>query len=170
MGGQQYWMLEGIGKISQIFFGFVVAPGKVVTNLLAGGIAEAGIQMAFLLLCSHPFLSCTTSWRFDARYVLITKRLAHKWTPPQIWKRGIFCMLHQERNFMVGLLGYYSSLTHFEANLLGPFAQCFSLLSPTTSLSLRLEFRRTYSRSRRLRSPSPPAQVHKRRYGWTWRP
>lgn len=33
--------MSGVGKVSQIVFG-LVAPGKVVPNLIAGAIAEAG--------------------------------------------------------------------------------------------------------------------------------
>ena len=37
--------VSGIGKISQIIFGFV-APGDIIANLIAGGIAEASAQQA----------------------------------------------------------------------------------------------------------------------------
>ena len=37
--------VSGVGKVSQLVFAFV-APGNVVSNILAGGIAEAGAQQA----------------------------------------------------------------------------------------------------------------------------
>ena len=33
--------VSGVGKVSQIIFA-IVAPGKIVSNLIAGAIAEAG--------------------------------------------------------------------------------------------------------------------------------
>lgn len=38
--------VSGVGKVSQLVFGFAIAPGKVVANLVAGAVAEAGAAQA----------------------------------------------------------------------------------------------------------------------------